>query len=1013
MSIAAPSHRYVLRMFLKIKLLLFLIFLCASLDPHAQNFNNYKVEIVSQDDGLSQGSNYFRFEDSRGFMWLTGNDALNRYDGSSIKVYNLDRYFKTCPRLLQGYGFAEDGKNLYVGSTRGLYKYDYDLDAFTLIDLYHNFSNNKTAMPFGFANGKIWCFNEEWKIVSYEVKTRKVKLEFEVPLPQINSVHVYNMEDDYFYNRMPFFVRDGSICFIGKENIVVYNFTSKTFRFPFGVNGNGTKFLSAAYHKKRDKVFLGTIGDGIIVFEQDFQHHNQYERGKTVSSMTLYNDYVFSKLEENENRRIVVFDNQFRLITYFDKYPTGNFFGFDKAGRFWFCEDGLGQVVLNFNGSLIKNSAYLSKGRLSFPTGVGYFAELPENKVIVQSQIIFDTKTENFEPLQLNWDKIFYRIFADPFKNEILTIRYNWWDTDKKLFSFDARFRPLQQFSTSVGEFGRLQHVQFFKKQAPLLSFSNGLFWLNRADRKLESVPELPNKNPFYISQLSKNRLAISYIDGDMLLVQLNEDRKFSFLRKVLPGVQSFYMQEDTLNQCYWVGTNEGIYVLDRTFQVKKKIDINNGLAGSNIYGILLDDYGKLWCSHQRGLSAIDTKSLQIINFDKEDGIQDWDFNNRSFLKASNGTLFFGGMKDFNYIKPPIQFKEVYKPEIYIDEVTINNNLYEPEAGINKIKAIRVSNNENNIVIKALIKDLQYSKQRVLLYRIRNRDAAWIKVAVKNNINFTSLAPGNYTIELGYNDKFNQKIVYQKTIEIIVENPFYQTIWFWAIMAALFSGLFIFIVGKVKFAKQQRKYREHLALENQRNKITADLHDDIGATLSNLQINSAIANEYIKKQKPEAAQKVLLNIEKQTRKLSENMGDIVWSLKPNKEALMQLSTRVRNTAIEILGSIEMEYNIQIDERIDTEILDYTMKKNIILIIKEALNNAAKYSQASLVSIKIEADRDGYLIAISDNGKGFDPLNSGGNGIGNMKRRTEEMNGLFDISGEGGTCLKIRVPKFRG
>jgi hypothetical protein len=83
----------------------FFIFLCAAflfVTIKAQvNFNYFSINKLTQDDGLSQGSNYFRYEDSHGFMWITGNDALNRYDGSSVKVYNLKYYFKKCPALQQ------------------------------------------------------------------------------------------------------------------------------------------------------------------------------------------------------------------------------------------------------------------------------------------------------------------------------------------------------------------------------------------------------------------------------------------------------------------------------------------------------------------------------------------------------------------------------------------------------------------------------------------------------------------------------------------------------------------------------------------------------------------------------------------------------------------------------------------------------------------------------------------------------------------------------------------------
>jgi hypothetical protein len=62
---------------------------------------------LSQQDGLSQGSNYFAYEDREGFMWITANDALNRYDGNWVKVYKDEKYFKDCPPLKQGYCFQK------------------------------------------------------------------------------------------------------------------------------------------------------------------------------------------------------------------------------------------------------------------------------------------------------------------------------------------------------------------------------------------------------------------------------------------------------------------------------------------------------------------------------------------------------------------------------------------------------------------------------------------------------------------------------------------------------------------------------------------------------------------------------------------------------------------------------------------------------------------------------------------------------------------------------------------
>ena len=141
---------------------------------YAQDISNFAVTRLSQDDGLSQGSNYFRFEDSKGFMWITCNDALNRFDGKKVKVYNLDKYFSNCPNLQQGYGFCEDkNSNIYIGSVRGLYIYDREQDRFTLQKIFKN-SIDDIAMPIAYIDNKVWCFNRQYQLATYDIKTKKI-----------------------------------------------------------------------------------------------------------------------------------------------------------------------------------------------------------------------------------------------------------------------------------------------------------------------------------------------------------------------------------------------------------------------------------------------------------------------------------------------------------------------------------------------------------------------------------------------------------------------------------------------------------------------------------------------------------------------------------------------------------------------------------------------------------------------------------------------------------------------
>ena len=111
---------------------------------------------------------------------------------------------------------------------------------------------------------------------------------------------------------------------------------------------------------------------------------------------------------------------------------------------------------------------------------------------------------------------------------------------------------------------------------------------------------------------------------------------------------------------------------------------------------------------------------------------------------------------------------------------------------------------------------------------------------------------------------------------------------------------------------------------------------------------------------------------------------------------MTLSTRIKNFCNEVLGSTNMNYEIEINKKIDFIITDFAARKNMLLITKEAVNNALKYSKATNILISIQYENNRVLLVISDNGIGFQTNGKMGNGIGNMKNRAVELNATFEI-----------------
>jgi signal transduction histidine kinase len=151
-------------------------------------------------------------------------------------------------------------------------------------------------------------------------------------------------------------------------------------------------------------------------------------------------------------------------------------------------------------------------------------------------------------------------------------------------------------------------------------------------------------------------------------------------------------------------------------------------------------------------------------------------------------------------------------------------------------------------------------------------------------------------------------------------------------------------------------------------------------------------------------------IANQSKNLSERIGDMIWSMKPGKDEFMTLSSRIKNFANEIMGESNINYRIEIDKEADTQILDITQRKNIVLITKEAINNAVKYSQGTELLVSIKCVEENIILLIKDNGIGFDAAESKGNGLSNMRKRAQEIGAQFEVVSmpQKGTEIKLEM-----
>ena len=223
---------------------------------------------------------------------------------------------------------------------------------------------------------------------------------------------------------------------------------------------------------------------------------------------------------------------------------------------------------------------------------------------------------------------------------------------------------------------------------------------------------------------------------------------------------------------------------------------------------------------------------------------------------------------------------------------------------------------------------------------------------------------------------------------------------------ALISVILISLLLINRYRIVNRTKRQ-LELEHMRQGIARDLHDDIGSTLSSINIMSQLAlNE------SDEATHQLKKIVTQSAHMMETMSDIVWSINPGNDSVEQMIHKMKEFAGEMLEPKNMEYHFEVAADANTILLSAEKRKNLYLIFKEAINNAAKYSEGNRVDILLNRENGSLHMTVRDNGKGFDsPLTKSGNGLNNMQARAAALQGTLtrNSKAHAGTEIILQIP----
>ena len=448
--------------------------------------------------------------------------------------------------------------------------------------------------------------------------------------------------------------------------------------------------------------------------------------------------------------------------------------------------------------------------------------------------------------------------------------------------------------------------------------------------------------------------------------------------------------------QHIWLANGDKLLKVSKDGDLLKVYGEDEGIISTWLRTIVIDRQGFLWIASDNGLHRFNPATEQFSYFKKEDGL----FTNNvpeQVSLANTDELFIGFNNAFSYTDTrKLNDRMITVPFIFT-YIKVEDKMVSP---INTA-AITLQPQENTLVVEYAA--LDYSRPEKIQYAYwiepNGTDAKW-NFTSQRSLTFTNLAPGNYTLHLKVRGPNGAMSKEELTLAIKVMPKFYETWWFWALVLVVISGI-LYLFYTVRKEQQGR-------IEKMRDRIATDLHDDMGSTLSSIRIFSDV----VKRQVGEEAQSAPLldKISNNAAQLSENMQDIIWTIKQDNDKLEDLVTRIREFGLKLCDAKDIEFKVQISDSFRTSRLNLEQRRNLYLIFKECLNNAIKYSGCDIIRLFITQQGKHLKMVIQDNGKGFNEAEiKKGNGLNNIYKRAKEIKGNATIeSGNRGTRVDVLI-----
>jgi signal transduction histidine kinase/ligand-binding sensor domain-containing protein len=531
---------------------------------------------------------------------------------------------------------------------------------------------------------------------------------------------------------------------------------------------------------------------------------------------------------------------------------------------------------------------------------------------------------------------------------------------------------------------------------------------LKKAVNTFEDYPRHPTLGKSFAEDRQGNIWIGLWSPGDLFRYDGRMFSRFTAKDGVPPG--TIYSLLIDSGGRLWIGAEGGLGLVENPGDAKFKVRAyqqSDGLSSNHVRALVEDRQGYLYAGTAAGVDRLDPKTGHVKHLSAADGLARGQM--QSAFRDREGNLWFATSQGLSRLAPSTPHV-LRNPVVVITDLKTGGVPFPVSPrGETSIQRIELEPSRNQLQVEFVAFTGEPEDNLRYAYKLESTDSEWSPPRRDHMINYAALGAGKYRFLVKAINSDGLESATPAEVDFTVLPPLWRRWWF--------EALALSALASIVYLLHRYRVSQIVALERMRTTIATDLHDDIGAGLSQIAILSEVARAGMNRD-DRLPQESMQKVSGLARELVDSMSDIVWSIRAEPDGFHSLVTRMREFAIDLLVSQGIEFELRTPHAGDSVRLSLEARRQLFLMFKECIHNVGRHSGCTQVVAMLEVEEKDITLSVEDNGKGLNPeekpRGTGGNGIPGMRRRVESLGGSIQfISQPGAGCtVSIRVPAGR-